>query len=298
MLTRGAVLREVPGRFEVVELEVDDPRQGEIRVRMAAAGPVPLRRPHRHRRPAGRAPAPSRAGTRAPASSRRSGRTPRASRRATTSSSPSSRLRPLPLVRARACRTSATSAPSAGHGPAGRHLPAALDGTAGRADVRALHVLRVHPVSTSRRSRSTRDIPLEMACLVGCGVGTGWGSAVNAAHVRPGQVVIVMGIGGIGINAVQGAEHAGRRGIIAVDPVAFKRETALELGATDAVETMTRGHRPGAVADQRPGRRLRDRHRRRHHGDARRAGLRPDPQGRHRRARPRWRTSPPSDIPV
>ena len=82
------------------------------------------------------------------------------------------------------------------------------------------------------------DIPLEVACLVGCGVGTGWGSAVNAGGVQPGNTTIVMGIGGIGINAVQGASHAGASNIIAVDPVAFKREKAQELGATHAVETM------------------------------------------------------------
>jgi S-(hydroxymethyl)glutathione dehydrogenase/alcohol dehydrogenase len=73
---------------------------------------------------------------------------------------------------------------------------------------------------------------------VGCGVGTGWGSAVNSAEVQPGHTVIVMGIGGIGINAVQGAAHAGASNVIAVDPVAFKREKAQELGATHAVESM------------------------------------------------------------
>jgi NDMA-dependent alcohol dehydrogenase len=83
-----------------------------------------------------------------------------------------------------------------------------------------------------------KDIPLEKAALVGCGVPTGWGSAVNAAQVRPGHVVIVMGVGGIGINAVQGAKHAGATRIIAVDPVAFKRDSALQFGATDAVENM------------------------------------------------------------
>ncbi|MGQ0626143.1 MAG: NDMA-dependent alcohol dehydrogenase [Sporichthyaceae bacterium] len=83
-----------------------------------------------------------------------------------------------------------------------------------------------------------KDIALETAALVGCGVPTGWGSAVNAAEVKPGQVVIVMGIGGIGINAVQGAKHAGAARIIAVDPVVFKRDSALKLGATDACETM------------------------------------------------------------
>ena len=71
------------------------------------------------------------------------------------------------------------------------------------------------------------DIPLDKACLVGCGVGTGWGSAVNSAEVAPGDTVIVMGVGGIGINAVQGAAHAGASHVIAVDPVEFKREKAM-----------------------------------------------------------------------
>jgi len=58
------------------------------------------------------------------------------------------------------------------------------------------------------------------------------GSAVNSAEVRPSDTVIIMGIGGVGINAVQGAAHAAATNVIAVDPVAFKREKALELGAT------------------------------------------------------------------
>jgi S-(hydroxymethyl)glutathione dehydrogenase/alcohol dehydrogenase len=67
------------------------------------------------------------------------------------------------------------------------------------------------------------DVPLDKACLGGCGVGTGWGSAVNSSDIYAGDTVIVMGVGGIGINAVQGAAHAGAQNIIAVDPVAFKR---------------------------------------------------------------------------
>ena len=82
------------------------------------------------------------------------------------------------------------------------------------------------------------DIPLEVACLTGCGVGTGWGTAVQAGEVKAGDTVIVMGVGGIGINAVQGAAHAGASHVIAVDPVAFKREKAMELGATHAFENM------------------------------------------------------------
>jgi NDMA-dependent alcohol dehydrogenase len=76
------------------------------------------------------------------------------------------------------------------------------------------------------------DLPLEKAVLVGCGVPTGWGSAVYAAGVRPGETVVIYGIGGIGINAVQGARHAGAKNVVAVDPIAYKREKAEELGAT------------------------------------------------------------------
>lgn len=83
-----------------------------------------------------------------------------------------------------------------------------------------------------------KDVPLGVACLVSCGVPTGWGSAVNAAQVTPGDVVIVQGVGGVGINAVQGARHAGAAHIIAVDPVEFKREVALSLGATSAFAGM------------------------------------------------------------
>ena len=82
------------------------------------------------------------------------------------------------------------------------------------------------------------DIPLDKAALVGCGVTTGWGSAVYRAEVKPGETVVIVGIGGIGINAVQGAAHAGARHIVAVDPVQFKREQALLFGATHAVATL------------------------------------------------------------
>lgn len=93
-------------------------------------------------------------------------------------------------------------------------------------------------VSVQSAVKVDKDIPLEQLCLLGCGVSTGWGSAVNAAAVSPGDHVVIMGIGGIGISAVQGAAHAGAESIIAVDPVAFKRDSALAFGATDAVATM------------------------------------------------------------
>jgi NDMA-dependent alcohol dehydrogenase len=86
------------------------------------------------------------------------------------------------------------------------------------------------------------DLPLDKAVLVGCGVTTGWASAVYAADVVAGETVIVYGIGGIGINAVQGARHAGASHVIAVDPLENKRAKALELGATDAVASAEEAH--------------------------------------------------------
>jgi S-(hydroxymethyl)glutathione dehydrogenase/alcohol dehydrogenase len=93
-------------------------------------------------------------------------------------------------------------------------------------------------VSVHSAIKIPQDVPLHVACLTGCSVGTGWGSAVNSAAVQPGHTVIVMGIGGIGANAVQGAVHAGAAHVIAVDPVAFKREKATEFGATHTVESI------------------------------------------------------------
>ncbi|HEX4250441.1 MAG TPA: NDMA-dependent alcohol dehydrogenase [Pseudonocardia sp.] len=82
------------------------------------------------------------------------------------------------------------------------------------------------------------DIPLDKAALVGCGVTTGWGSAVHIAKVVPGETVVVVGVGGLGANAVQGARLAGAQTIVAVDPVAAKREWAHEFGATHSVSDM------------------------------------------------------------
>jgi S-(hydroxymethyl)glutathione dehydrogenase/alcohol dehydrogenase len=100
------------------------------------------------------------------------------------------------------------------------------------------------------------DLPLETVVLVGCGVPTGWGTAVNSGGVRPGDTAVVYGVGGVGINAVQGAAFAGAVQVIAVDPVAAKRELASRLGAThtaasaeDAQQIITEVTR-GVGADQ------------------------------------------------
>jgi S-(hydroxymethyl)glutathione dehydrogenase/alcohol dehydrogenase len=83
-----------------------------------------------------------------------------------------------------------------------------------------------------------KDLPLECVALVSCGVSTGWGSSVSRAGVAAGDTVVVVGIGGIGINAVQGAKMAGATRVIAVDPIEFKREKAMEMGATHTYASM------------------------------------------------------------
>ena len=80
------------------------------------------------------------------------------------------------------------------------------------------------------------DLPDEQLALIGCGFTTGVGAALNTAKVQPGDTVAVIGCGGVGMSVIQGAKVAGAAVVIAVDPVALKRETALKLGATHAVD--------------------------------------------------------------
>jgi S-(hydroxymethyl)glutathione dehydrogenase / alcohol dehydrogenase len=77
-----------------------------------------------------------------------------------------------------------------------------------------------------------RDIPPAVGAIVGCAVPTGWGTAVNIAGVEVGDTVVVIGCGGVGMNAVQGARLAGAKHIVAVDPADFKRTMAPKFGAT------------------------------------------------------------------
>ena len=79
------------------------------------------------------------------------------------------------------------------------------------------------------------DVAKDVASLISCGVITGVGAAVNAAGIRPGQDVVVIGAGGVGLNAIQGARIAGARRIVAVDMVQDKLDAAREFGATDGV---------------------------------------------------------------
>jgi S-(hydroxymethyl)glutathione dehydrogenase/alcohol dehydrogenase len=77
-------------------------------------------------------------------------------------------------------------------------------------------------------------IPFHAASLVSCGVSTGWGSATITAGTEPGDTVVVIGTGGVGMNAIQGARAAGAKYVVAVDPVEYKRDSAKIFGATHA----------------------------------------------------------------
>lgn len=86
------------------------------------------------------------------------------------------------------------------------------------------------------------DVPFDVASLIGCGVMTGVGAAINTAKVRPGSSVVVFGCGGVGMSIIQGARIAGASEIVAVDMVDSKLDQAKRFGATH-------GTRPDGLAD-------------------------------------------------
>ena len=90
-------------------------------------------------------------------------------------------------------------------------------------------------VQPSQLAALPNDISMEAACLLACGVPTGVGAVTNTGGVRAGEKVVVIGAGGVGLNAIQGARIAGASRIIAVDMVAEKLDAAREFGATDGI---------------------------------------------------------------
>jgi NDMA-dependent alcohol dehydrogenase len=97
-----------------------------------------------------------------------------------------------------------------------------------------------------------KDVPLRAAALVGCAVATGVGSAFYTANVRPGESVVVVGCGGVGLNILQGAALCGAHPIIAIDSHAAKMPLAMEFGATHAL--LADAHALNAVRDLTGGR--------------------------------------------
>ncbi|WP_158168078.1 NDMA-dependent alcohol dehydrogenase [Mycolicibacterium smegmatis] len=101
-----------------------------------------------------------------------------------------------------------------------------------------------------------KDIPFETAAIMGCAVPTGFGSATNVAQVQAGETVIIVGVGGIGMSALQGAVISGAKQVIAIDPNEWKREQAVKFGATHVYPTMAEAIAPvidvthGLMADK------------------------------------------------
>ena len=80
------------------------------------------------------------------------------------------------------------------------------------------------------------DVPLDVACVIGCAVQTGVGAAINTADIEPGDSVLILGAGGIGVSIVQGAAVAGASRIIVSDPSESRREQAMRFGATHVID--------------------------------------------------------------
>ena len=108
-------------------------------------------------------------------------------------------------------------------------------------------------VSEVQAVRIPKDIPLSSACLIGCGVLTGVGAVLNRAKVKPGDTAAVFGVGGVGLNVIQGLRIAGATRIVAVDTVAAKEELGPAV-RRHALRRRRRRRRRGGRAPARPGR--------------------------------------------
>ena len=141
---------------------------------------------------------------------------------------------------------------------------AITDGTsrvrAGSHDVSPMNLLGTFsPYMTVHKDSVVKidpDVPFESAAIMGCAVPTGFGSATNVAEVQPGETVAIIGVGGIGMSALQGAVLCGAKHVIAIDPVEFKREQAVKFGATHVYPSMAEAIAPmidvthGLMADK------------------------------------------------
>ena len=242
MRTRGAVIRKAPGEYEVVDLDLDDPRPGEVTVRIEAAGlchsddhiatgdlPVgvyPFAGGHEGAGVVVEAP-PNHKGI-------------AVGDHVVLSFVPAcGRCRWCAIGRSNFCDLGANALVGSRFAdPTDFRLHLADSGEP-VGQMAGISTFCEHTtVSVDSVVKVPDDLPMTSLCLLSCGVGTGWGSAVNDAGIAPGDTVIVMGIGGVGIHAVQGAAHKGATTVIAVDPQAWKTSLAQEVGATHGVATI------------------------------------------------------------
>ncbi|GAB3271451.1 Zn-dependent alcohol dehydrogenase [Kineosporia babensis] len=234
MRIRGAVIHEVGKQWQVQDLELGEPGPEEIRVKVMASGlchsddhfvtgdiPVTLPMVGGHEG-AGIVEAVGEKVTRVKVGDH---------------------IATLFIPACGRCKYCATGRSYICDNGAGMEHGRSLDGTANFFDLDGNEIGGVTRLGTfanylicheNQAVKLPEDIPFELACLASCGVATGWGAAVNGGPVRPGDVVLVVGLGGVGANAVQGAKHAGADHIIVVDPSPYKQERAADFGATAA----------------------------------------------------------------
>ena len=124
-----------------------------------------------------------------------------------------------------------------------RHLPHPGSRRERHPDVPARHVLAVHDGARVSVVKIEKDIPFELAALVGCGVPTGWGSATNVADVKPGDSVAIIGVGGVGMSALQGSVASGARHVFAIDPVAVQARAGPQVRRHACLRLDGRGDR-------------------------------------------------------
>jgi len=241
MKTRAAVLRDIGKPFEIVELDLDEPKTGEVLVRFAASGlchsddhlrtgDIPVRYPivggHEG------AGVVEQVGV---------GVTRLAVGDHVVASF-------LPVCgKCRFCARGQTNLCDYGRFLYDNSLP---DGTfryhEGATDFGQMCLLGTFSeravLSEASVVKIEDDIPLELAALTSCGVPTGFGSSVKAGEVKPGDTTLVYGIGGVGANALQGASIAGARYVIAVDPVALfeKRLQGALFGSSNPFDDIPR----------------------------------------------------------
>src|SRR6266699_793375 len=230
MKTRAAVLRKGGEPWEITELDLDEPKAGEVLIRFEAAG---LCHSDEHIRATGNARLPLVGGHEGAGVIEKTG--PAVTRVKTGDRVACSYIPVCGICRY--CSTGHQNLCDAGLNAAIGCLP---DRTfrfhSNGEDLGGMCVLGTFSqyavLSEWSCVKIEDDLPFAVAALVSCGVTTGWCSSVYAAGVRAGDTVVIFGIGGVGINAVQGARFAGAKNVIAIDPVEFKLETAKKLGAT------------------------------------------------------------------
>ena len=114
----------------------------------------------------------------------------------------------------------------------------------------------VHDGAQGLRRQDRQGRTVRNPAIMGCAVPTGFGSATNIAEVQPGETVVIVGVGGIGMSALQGAVISGARNVIAIDPNEWKRDQASKFGATHAYPSMAEAIAPiidvthGVMADK------------------------------------------------